>query len=85
MNTVALQVAKWGNSLAVRLPADYARRAGIREGDRLALDEAPDGTLSLRPTKCFDRKTFVKRLQKLVVGMPKGPSVIEELRRGSRY
>ena len=30
---VKLQVAKWGNSLAVRLPNEYVRQAGLRAGD----------------------------------------------------
>ena len=30
-----LQIAKWGNSLALRIPADYVRRIGIKEGDRV--------------------------------------------------
>lgn len=30
-----LQIAKWGNSLAVRIPAEYVRKIGIKEGDQL--------------------------------------------------
>ena len=29
-----MQVAKWGNSLAVRLPADLVRELGLKEGKR---------------------------------------------------
>lgn len=32
-----MQVAKWGNSLAVRLPADLVRELGLREGDQIDL------------------------------------------------
>ena len=32
-----MQVAKWGNSLAVRLPARLVRELGLREGDRVDL------------------------------------------------
>lgn len=32
-----MQVAKWGNSLAVRLPADLVRELGLKEGDRIDL------------------------------------------------
>ena len=28
-----MQVAKWGNSLAVRLPANLVRELGLKEGD----------------------------------------------------
>ena len=36
-----MQVAKWGNSLAVRLPADLVRQLGLKEGDDI--DIHPDG------------------------------------------
>ena len=35
-----MQVAKWGNSLAVRLPADLVRALGLAEGDQI--DLVPD-------------------------------------------
>lgn len=38
-----MQVAKWGNSLAVRLPADLVRELGLREGDRIELEAASKG------------------------------------------
>ena len=34
-------VAKWGNSLAVRLPADLVRKLDLKEGDDIELH--PDG------------------------------------------
>ena len=32
-----MQVAKWGNSLAVRLPARLVRELALKEGDRVEL------------------------------------------------
>lgn len=32
-----MQVAKWGNSLAVRLPAKLVRQLGLKEGDDIDL------------------------------------------------
>ena len=32
-----MQIAKWGNSLAVRLPADLVRELGLKEGDQINL------------------------------------------------
>jgi antitoxin MazE len=32
-----MQVAKWGNSLAVRLPKDLVRELGLQEGDQIDL------------------------------------------------
>ena len=37
-----MQVAKWGNSLAVRLPAALVRELGLREGDQIDLMKADD-------------------------------------------
>jgi antitoxin MazE len=42
------QVAKWGNSLAVRIPQSIVREARLVEGDRLSLDLAGDGSIVLR-------------------------------------
>ena len=85
MNSIELQIARWGNSLAIRLPATYARRAGVNEGDTLVLEEAPDGTLTLRPIRRFDRRAFLEEVQKHTASMPMGKSVIEEMRRDARY
>ncbi len=35
-----MQVSKWGNSLAVRLPAILVERLGLREGDEIAIEVA---------------------------------------------
>ncbi|MDO6587214.1 AbrB/MazE/SpoVT family DNA-binding domain-containing protein [Salipiger sp. 1_MG-2023] len=32
-----MQIAKWGNSLAVRLPAELVRKLNLREGDQIEL------------------------------------------------
>lgn len=42
-----MQVAKWGNSLAVRLPAELVRELGLREGDEVIL-RAEDGGFAVR-------------------------------------
>jgi antitoxin MazE len=36
----AVQVAKWGNSLAVRLPKSLVARLGLKPGDRLEVVDA---------------------------------------------
>jgi len=35
-----MQVSKWGNSLAVRLPAAVVERLGLQEGDEIAIEVA---------------------------------------------
>ncbi len=42
-----MRVARWGNSLAVRLPADLVRELGLKEGDRIDLSKN-DGTVKVR-------------------------------------
>lgn len=37
-----MQVAKWGNSLAVRLPAQLVRELGLKEGDQIDLIRADE-------------------------------------------
>lgn len=45
------QVAKWGNSLAVRLPRQITESAGITEGTTLDLEVGERGELRLTRTK----------------------------------
>jgi antitoxin MazE len=42
-----MQVAKWGNSLAVCLPAEFLRELGLKEGDQIEL-EKDDGKMRVR-------------------------------------
>ena len=41
-----MQVAKWGNSLAVRLPVALVRKLDLKEGDQIEL-VAGDGSLQV--------------------------------------
>ena len=79
-----LQIAKWGNSLALRIPVDYVRRIGIKEGDHVQANLTADGGICIRPIK-RDRKAFALELEKSRLAMPMGESVIDELRQGARY
>lgn len=42
-----MQVAKWGNSLAVRLPAELVRELDLKEGDQIDLTKG-DGPLMVQ-------------------------------------
>ena len=44
-------IRRRGNSLAVRLPADCLRQAGLQEGDQIDIVVASDGRLSLEPLR----------------------------------
>jgi len=39
-----MQVSRWGNSLAVRLPATLVEALGLREGDEVAVEVADPRT-----------------------------------------
>ena len=77
-----LRVGKWGKSLALRIPTDYARRIGIKAGDRLEARITVDGGLFLRRPATWDRRAFAKSLTVARAAMPMGKSVMDEVRRG---
>jgi antitoxin MazE len=79
-----LQVAKWGNSLALRIPAEVVRRLGLHEGATVEAQITVDGSLSIRPAQ-WDRKAFALELDKARSTMRMSESVMEELRSGARY
>jgi antitoxin MazE len=82
---VKLQLAKWGNSLAVRLPVECTRAAGLREGDSVEAEVTTAGVINLTPAKAFDKAALIKRLRKLRAGMPMTTSTVEIMRREDRY
>jgi antitoxin MazE len=78
-----LQIARWGDSLVLRIPSDYVRRIGIKEGDHVQVNITVNGGISIRATK-WDRQAFVQDLEQTRKAMPMTEPVIEELRRGAR-
>lgn len=79
-----LQVSKWGNSLALRIPAEVVRQLGLSEGAVVEAQLTVDGSLSIRPTR-WNRKAFARELDDARNAMPMSPSVMEALRGGARY
>lgn len=79
-----LQIAKWGNSLALRIPSDLVRRLGLHEGATVDAQITVDGTLSIRPAH-WNREAFANNLTELRNAMPMAESVIPELRSAARY
>jgi antitoxin MazE len=80
-----LQISKWGNSLAVRIPADYVRQIGVKDGDHLLAQVGADGSLNLRPPAQWSRKAFAQELALDAKTLPMGSSVMDELRKEARY
>jgi antitoxin MazE len=80
-----LTVAKWGNSLAVRLPAASTRALGVGEGDRLAAELSSDGRLILsREGHAVDRDE-VRRLRGFLAQQAETAPVMEQVREDARY
>ncbi len=80
-----LQLAKWGNSLAVRLPRECTQAAGLHEGDKIEAIIAQEGTITLVPDKVFKKAAFLTRLAKLHTSMRMTKPVVERMRREARY
>lgn len=80
-----LQVAKWGNSLAVRLPVECTRLTGLQEGDSVEASITETGEISLVPTRTFDKAAFLKRIAKLHAALPMTTPVVETMRQEANY
>lgn len=83
-----LNVGRWGNSLAVRLPADIARQLGVAEGGTLHVERNKDNTWTLSAKsakKPFDKAQWMAQARKHLAAMPSSPSVMQEMREGARY
>ena len=79
-----LPIAKWGNSLAVRIPSEVVRRLGLREGAVVDAQLTIDGSLSIRPAR-WDRKVFALELTTARDAMAMSEPVMDELRSAQRY
>jgi antitoxin MazE len=56
-----MQVAKWGNSLAVRLPAIVVEALGLKEGDEIEIQVADGKTFAV--ARKPGRDALLKRLR----------------------
>ncbi|MGQ0656328.1 MAG: AbrB/MazE/SpoVT family DNA-binding domain-containing protein [Betaproteobacteria bacterium] len=82
---MALLVARWGNSLAVRLPAESAKRIGVDEGDTLIAEIAADGRLTLTPEGRAIGKADLKKMREFVARQKETHAVVVDMRRRARY
>ena len=57
-----MQVAKWGNSLAVRLPAAVVEALGLKEGDDIEITVA--GTRTFEVSKTPEAAEILARLRR---------------------
>jgi antitoxin MazE len=80
-----LQLAKWGNSLAVRLPVACVRAAGLTEGDTVEAAVSATGAITLTPARAFDRKAFVRDARRRLAAMPMTQPTVAAMREQDRY
>ena len=80
-----LQIAKWGNSLAVRLPIECVKAAGLQEGDSVEAEITPTGEIRLKAERHFDKDAFLDRVRKLHENMPMTEPAVEQMRREASY
>jgi antitoxin MazE len=64
-----MQIAKWGNSLAVRLPKQVVEELGLKEGDDIQI--TPKGKKTLAIARDTTREDALKNLRKFRGWMPK--------------
>jgi len=57
-----MQVSKWGNSLAVRLPATVVEALALKEGDQIELQVA--GKRAFEVSKAPGARELLERLKK---------------------
>jgi len=65
-----MKVAKWGNSLAIRLPTTVAEALDLKEGDNIDFDISPSGKVSFELK--MTREQILERMRALRKPMPAG-------------
>ena len=65
-----MQVSKWGNSLAIRLPAGVVEALALKEGDQIEVRVA--GARSFEIDRDRSRERALKRIRQLRRPLPSG-------------
>lgn len=55
-----MQVSKWGNSLAIRLPAAVVEVLALKEGDDIDVHVAGARSLGIRPAHALDAEVLAR-------------------------
>ncbi len=76
ISTETMQVGKWGNSLALRLPAAVVEALGLVEGDEIEIEIA--GPRHFRVKRDARRTRALERLKALNWPLPPGFSFSRE-------
>lgn len=79
-----IQISKWGNSLALRIPATIIKEIKLKDGDKVEATLSKDGSLIIRPQK-LSRKEISEKLRAFRATLKMGRSVMDEVRSEARY
>jgi len=79
-----IQISKWGNSLALRIPATLIKQIQLKDGDRVEATLSKDGAIIIRPQK-LGRKAIAAQLKAFRDTLKMGKSVMDEVRSEARY
>jgi len=63
-----MQVSKWGNSLAVRLPAAVVEALGLKEGDQIEISVA--GKREFKVARDRSKETVLDQLRRMKWSFP---------------
>ncbi|QTK79542.1 AbrB/MazE/SpoVT family DNA-binding domain-containing protein [Agrobacterium tumefaciens] len=63
-----MRVTKWGDSLAVRIPADVAEALHIKEGDEVDVVAATDAVVNATPDE--ERRQALEKIRSLRWTLP---------------
>jgi len=55
-----MQVSKWGNSLAIRLPAAVVEVLGLKEGDQIEVEVANARSVRVQRADAGDRQALAR-------------------------
>ncbi|MGB7717806.1 MAG: AbrB/MazE/SpoVT family DNA-binding domain-containing protein, partial [Pseudolabrys sp.] len=70
ISELVMQVAKWGNSLAIRLPRSVVEVLGLKEGDSIEIHVADRRSFAIE--KAPTSKQLLERLRKYRGRLPAG-------------
>jgi antitoxin MazE len=65
-----MQVAKWGNSLAIRLPSTVVEALDLKEGDEIEVRVAGERAFDIALDR--SRELALKRIRELQKPLPRG-------------
>lgn len=60
-----MRIAKWGNSLAVRLPAKLVQELGLKEGDELSLSVKGEKAVEIEAKKRPSAEELLARVKEI--------------------